>query len=330
MAEQTDGFEGGVGLVLGAGGIIGHAWHAGVLAALAESGWDARSADVVVGTSAGSVVAALLRADLDPKDVYARTTGQTLSAAGQRVVEAGLGSGPMAAPTFRPPARGGWSPAAPTTLLRAFNPLNLRLGLLAAGGLPRGTTDTAIISEGIGRLHADTWPERPLWICAARLRDGRLVVFGRDEVEATVGQAVAASCAIPGFFAPVSIHGEDHVDGGVHSPTNADVLADRRLALVVVSSPMSLDRSAARRPRPEKALRLAHRATLLREVAAVRRAGTRVVSFQPGPDDLAAMGPPGTAMRPERREPVARLARETTLRRLEAPAVRTALEPLLT
>lgn len=330
MSETTDGSEGGVGLVLGAGGIIGHAWHAGVLAALAESGWDARSADIVVGTSAGSVVAALLRADLDPGDVYARATGQQLSDAGRRIVAAGTGSGPMAAPTFRPPPRGGWAPASPATLLRAFNPLNPRLGLLAAGGLPRGTTDTAIISEGIGRLHGNRWPERPLWICAARLRDGRLVVFGRDEVGATVGEAVAASCAIPGFFTPVRIGGEDHVDGGVHSPTNADLLASRHLALVVVSSPMSLDRSAARRPRPDRALRLGHRATLLREVAAVRRSGTRVVSLQPGPDDLAAMGPPGTAMRPERREPVARLARETTLRRLEAPAVRTALEPLLT
>ena len=54
---------GRIGLVLGAGGVIGHAFHAGVLAALADdTGWDPRRADVIVGTSAGSIAGALLRA----------------------------------------------------------------------------------------------------------------------------------------------------------------------------------------------------------------------------------------------------------------------------
>ena len=323
MAGRGDVESGGVGLVLGAGGVIGHAWHAGVVAALAEEGWDARRADVVVGTSAGSVVASLLRADLDPRDVYARSTDQPVSPAGQRIVAAGLGGRPMTPPSFRPPARGGWAPAAPATVLRALNPLNPRLGLLT-GALPRGTTDTAMISEGIGRLHAE-WPQATMWICATRLRDGRRVVFGRDDRSVPVGQAVAASCAIPGYFAPVTIDGVDHVDGGVHSPTNADLLAGTRPRLVVISSPMSMDRSALRGMRPDRALRLGHRATLLREVATLRRAGATVVSLQPGPEDIAAMGPPGTAMDPRRRGPVARQARETTLRRLQRAAIREAL-----
>ena len=324
MADGTAVGAGGVGLVLGAGGVIGHAWHAGVVGALAEEGWDARQADVVVGTSAGSVVAALLRADLDPRDVYARATDQPLSAAGQRIVAAGLGGRPMTPPSFSPPGRGGWAPAAPGTILRALNPLNPRLGLLT-GAVPRGTTDTAMISEGIGRLHAGGWPRDALWICAVRLRDGRRVVFGRDDREVPVGLAVAASCAIPGFFAPVAIDGVDHVDGGVHSPTNADLLAGSRPRLVVISSPMSMDRSAVRGMRPDRALRLGHRTTLLREVRSLRRAGSTVISFQPGPEDIAAMGPPGTAMDPRRRGPVARQARETTLRRLQRPPVRDAL-----
>ena len=321
---MADGGTGGVALVLGAGGVIGHAWHAGVLGALAEHGWDARRADVVVGTSAGSVVAALLRADLAPGDIYARATEGSLSAAGRRIVAAGLGAAPLQPPTFRAPGRGGWSPAAPATVLKALNPFNVRLGLLT-GALPRGTNDTAMISDGIGRLHADGWPQADTWICAVRLRDGRLVAFGRDRVDVPVGVAVAASCAIPGFFAPVAVDGVDHVDGGVHSPTNADLLVGRRPHLVVVSSPMSMDRSAVRGLRPDRALRLAHRTTLLREVAGLRRTGATVLSFQPGPSDIAAMGPPGTAMDPRRRGPVARQARETTLRRLERDAVRDAL-----
>jgi NTE family protein len=68
-----EGLEGRIGLVLGAGGLVGHAWHAGVLAGLAEGlGWDPRTADVVVGTSAGSVVAAMLRGGLSAADVFAR------------------------------------------------------------------------------------------------------------------------------------------------------------------------------------------------------------------------------------------------------------------
>lgn len=320
---------GGVGLALGAGGVIGHSWHAGVLAALAEWGWDARRASVVVGTSAGAVVGAMVRADLSPADLLARSLDRPLSTAGRRIVAGALLTGPMAAPSFRPPPRGGWAPASPRTLLRAFNPLAPRLGLLAAGGLPRGTTDTAVISDGVDRLHRGRWPDLPLWVCAVRLDDGHLVVFGRDDEQATVGQAVAASCAIPGFFSPVPIAGRDHVDGGVHSPTNVDQLARLDLGVVVVSSPMSLDRTAARRPRPDLVLRLGHRARLVREVATVRRSGTVVVSFQPGPGDIATMGPPGSAMRPGRRGPVARQARETTLRRLDTPAVAEALAPLL-
>src|SRR5450432_3427349 len=78
----------GIGLVLGAGGVVGHAFHAGVLAAVAEStGWDPRDADVIVGTSAGSVVGALLRAGASAPDLAARATGAPVSAAGQRLID---------------------------------------------------------------------------------------------------------------------------------------------------------------------------------------------------------------------------------------------------
>ena len=329
MAGASDVGTGGVGLVLGAGGVIGHAWHAGVLAGLAEGlGWDPRRADAVVGTSAGSVVAAMLRGGLSAADVFARATGGAISEEGSRIVARAFPDGPLSPPAFQRPDLRRYSPAAPRTVLRAFNPMNPRLGLLT-GALPRGTNDTAMISDGIDRLHAGGWPEQPLWVCAVRLREGRRVVFGRDDTDASVGEAVAASCAIPGFYAPVAIGGVDHVDGGVHSPTNGDVLVGTGLRLVVVSSPMSMDRTAVRGFRPDRALRLGHRATLNREVVALRRGGTTVVSFQPGPADITAMGPPGTAMDPGRRAPVASQARETTLRRLEDGAVREALAPLV-
>jgi NTE family protein len=149
-------------------------------------------------------------------------------------------------------------------------------------------------------------------------------VFGRDaEARATVGEA--ASCAIPGWFAPVSVGGQDHVDGGAHSPTNADLPAGAGHDLVVISAPMSMDRSAARRVRADRLVRLSHRATLRREADLLRRSGATVVTFQPGPADLAVIGGPRDAMDPARRAPIARQARESTLRRLDRPDVRDAL-----
>ena len=137
--------------------------------------------------------------------------------------------------------------------------------------------------------------------------------------------AVAASCAIPGFFAPVEIDGVRYVDGGAHSPTNADVVAGLGLDLVVVSSPMS---AAGRgiRVAADVAVRRYSRTLLDAEAVRVRRSGTPVIAFQPTADDQRVMGL--NAMDPSRRAAVARAARESTLRRLERPDVQRRLAPL--
>ena len=320
----------GVALVLGAGGTVGQAWHAGVLDALhAELGWDARRADLVVGTSAGSVAGALLRAGISAADLYARVTDGTLSAEGREAFRR-AGSGPRP-PTMPPPrtrAGGGRRPASMGLLARsALQPWRLRPGLFLAGALPRGEVDAAMIERGIGGLHPDGWPAAPFYVNAVRLDDGVRVVFGRPGSPAVgVGPAVDASCAIPGYFTPVTIQGREYVDGGVHSPTNADLAGGS--SLVVVSSPMSIDASALRRPGAESVLRIAHRASLQRELVGLRRRGTPVVTFQPGPDDLAVRGGTAGSMDARRREPVARRARETTVRRLRSDRLREALAAL--
>jgi NTE family protein len=313
-----------VALVLGAGGVVGQAWHAGVLAALDEElGWDARRADQVVGTSAGSVAGALLRAGLAPGDLFARATGGPMSPEAQsRLTAAGMRQPPQ----LPPPAAGGARvPASPALLARAA--MTLRPGLAVAGMLPRGRTENRMIATGIGRLHPDGWPAERLEVCAVRLDDGRRVVFGRVGAPVVdVGTAVAASCAIPGYFTPVPIDDVDHVDGCVHSPTNADLAhgAD----VVVVSSPMSLDSAALRRPAVDRVFRMGHRASLERELVGLRRGGATVITFQPGVDDLAVMGGSAGAMDPGRREGVARQARETTVRRLRSPSLQEALAGL--
>jgi NTE family protein len=292
---------GRIGLVLGGGGLTGTAFHAGVLAGLADAlGWDARSAEVLVGTSAGSTSSILLRSGLPPVDFVARMTGAALSPEG-RAVLGGLG------PIRRPRRTGARArrPASPELLgAMARRPWAFRPEHLAAGLLPAGALDVTDSVAGIGGLFA-TWPERPTWICTVRLDDGARVVFGRD-AQATVAEAVSASCAIPGYYAPVEIGGQRYVDGGVWSMHNADLLAGRGLDLVVVSAPLATD--SARAVDRANALRVPVRLRLDRELARVRGAGTPTLVIAP---DRALRSVMGTAsMRMERRGPVAVATRE--------------------
>ncbi len=290
------------------------AFHGGVLAALEEAtGWDARTADVVVGTSAGSLTAALLRSGLPPADLRAVSEDRPLSAEGSVLSEIGQ--------PHRPRARvidfvGARAPADPRGALRTMlrpwraNPLAVWSALL-----PEGPISTDSIASGLDELAGDRWPAGRLWICTVRLRDGRRVVFGRDgEPPARLGQAVAASCAIPAYFRPVAIGGDRYVDGGVASMHNLDLLAREDLDAVIVSAPMSY---AGRLPpvSADVALRQSVRLQLAWEVARLRRRGVPVVTFAPPPRVLTAMGI--DAMDARRRGVVSRQARAATLEQLE-------------
>jgi NTE family protein len=115
-------------------------------------------------------------------------------------------------------------------------------------------------------------------------------VFGREGAPPTdVARAVAASCAIPGYFHPVEIDGEAYVDGGVHSPTNADALRHDDLDVVLVSSPMSIDVRSVR-PALDVGLRLLAHRYLRRETAVLRRRGARVIAFEPAGSLASVMG----------------------------------------
>ncbi len=309
-----------IGLVLGAGGAVGHAFHAGVLAGLAEvTGWDGRDAEVIVGTSAGSVVGALLRAGLSGPDLAAHSTEVAMSEEGRRITARGDAARNDQPPIpTRPQRRAFRGASAPSALVRAaLQPWNARPGALAAAALPEGRVPTELVASGLRPLFTK-WPDRPLWIVAVDLERGRRVTFGREGAPTStdVASAVAASCAIPAFFAPVSIGGVRYVDGGVHSPTNADLVSGLNLDLVVISSPMSVARTNPRFAPDQPARRLA-RFRLVREVARIRRTGIPALTFQPTDADLAVMGL--NAMDPDRRADVTRRALESTRLRLARP-----------
>jgi NTE family protein len=312
-----------VGLVLGAGGSVGHAYHAGVLAAIAEStGWSPNSADLIVGTSAGSVVAALLRAGLSAADLANTSLRRPLSAAGAALIAR---TGPRARLATPGPQHAdvGRGPASASLLLR---PWGVRLGALAAALLPSGTVSTEAVSAGVRAIYGTAWPDRPTWICAVRLDDGQLVAFGRKGAPpAAMADAVAASCAIPAYFQPVVIGGRRYVDGGSHSVTNADLLAGAGLDLVVVSCPMGATRDAVAMG-IDLPLRASIRARLAGEVDKVRRAGTPVLTLQPTREVRAAMG--SNPMDPRRGSAVTSTAYESTLERLKDDDVRARIAAL--
>jgi NTE family protein len=281
-----------IGLVLGAGGVTGEAFHRGVLAALTEvTGWDARSAEVVVGTSAGSLVAASLRCSDGRAPVP--------------VLPAPPDGALRRVPDLRP------------LLAAARRPWATRVGVLATTLLPAGTRSTETFVGPLRRRCGSAWPERDLYVCAVRRRDGRRVVFGMPGAPVTdVASAVAASCAIPAYFRPVTIDGTAYVDGGVHSPTNADLLAGRGLDLVVVSSPMSVERHAVRAKLDLSARLLWHR-YVVAERRALERSGTLVLAVEPGGDALRALGL--NTLRAGRVDLIEELAHDATVALLARP-----------
>ena len=297
---------GRTGLVLGAGGIVGQAYQAGVLAALElDVGWDPRTADVIVGSSAGSVTGAALRIGVAASDLAARAAETPLSPSGAAFFAAIDGADEqLPVPS-------------PTDLLRGWRLPSRRL--LAAPPCGRGRCGPAPPPVPCCPPAATTCRERTrvldpftsgwppgLWICAARRDDGRRVVFGRPGSPwARLSDAVAASCAIPSYFAPVPIGSREYIDGGVHSPTNADVLVHAGLDLVIVVSPMSAAHGSSRRA--DAAVRWAAHRRLEGEIRRLRSQGTTVVRFEPSPATLAVMGI--NAMADDRSGPVAEVAR---------------------
>jgi NTE family protein len=279
-----------VGIVLGGGGLVGQAYHAGVLAALEHDlHWDPRAADTMVGTSAGALTGVLLRSGVPASELAAWLVEAEVSAR-TRSMFAGIDRDVA------------FDPLEWTSFLRpGFPGLGLLHGLLVP---PRSRLVTAaftllrggerVVVEELAFLDAVTdgsWPDAPFFVCAVRRVDGRRVVFGLGSDELPPVQlATAASCAVPGYFAPVAIDGVDYIDGGAHSITNADVLAASgcHFDLVIVVSPMSC---AGRTPLTLAGTvrRLARRA-LRHELAALESVADRIVVFEPGPSAIAAMG----------------------------------------
>lgn len=316
-----------VAVVLGGGGVLGCAFHTGALAALAGAGWDARTADLLVGTSAGSGVAATLRAGFSPAAHLAATLGDDLPPGEPEGVSLVPREAVDPLPGPGAPIPLNLLPQSPGLLAAAlFGPGRYHPGLLA-GLLPRGTADTTPLGDRVRAAYPAgvRWPEAPLWIAAVRLGDGKRTVFGRDDVDLDdPGLAVQASSAIPMRSAPVRIGDHEYIDGGAHAVDNADLVAHLGFDVVIVVSPITNGPDVPTGPVP--GIRALATRGLERDLAKVRRLGAQVLTIQPGPADLRAMGRNLTDRTHARR--VAVQAHESVSRRLAEPDATAVLDRL--
>ncbi len=222
------GARGGTGraLVLGGGGVTGIAWEIGLLYGLSEAGVDLARADLFVGTSAGSVVGALVTSGESLHTLY---EGQRAPATGE--IAARLGGGALLRWLF--------ALGMPGDRQRA----RARLGRAALRARTVPEAERRAVIEG--RLPTPQWPERRLLIAAVEAETGAVAVFDRESGVSLV-DAVAASCAVPLIWPPITIGGRHYVDGGVRSPANVDLA--RGCDRVVVLAPLLQAFHRAERP----------------------------------------------------------------------------------
>lgn len=301
------------GLVLGAGGVLGAAWTIGALHAMAEvEGFVPSECDVIIGTSAGSVLAALLGGGLSVEDLLAHQRGIPLPH------EVGSDWAYDSATGGALPPRPRLAVGSPALLRRSMtHPRQLPPLAVLAALTPAGTGTLAEVGRMVSAVAGpDGWlPRAGVWVVAMDYDNGRRVAFGREGAPpARLAEAVTASCAIPGWYAPVAIDGRRYVDGGTLSTTSADLLAVEDLDEVYVLAPMASFRSDRPRQvaaRLERRVRRQVTRRLLVEAQQVGRAGTSVTVLAPGPEDLAEIG--ANLMDPSRRLAVL----ETSLRTSE-------------
>jgi NTE family protein len=280
------------GIVLGGGGVLGAAWMIGALSALRDArDWDPREAEVVVGTSAGSVVGAMLACGLGVDTLVNHQRG--IVAPGDPVIgfDPDTASGGTLPP--RPQLRLG---SASLVARSVLHPRRVPILAALAGLAPRGRGTLAAVGELVHEVNPDgVWPQHPqAWMVAMDYDTGKRVPFGSPGFPTVdLAEAVMASCSIPGWFAPLEIGGRRYVDGGTLSPTSLDLLAGRGLDEVIVLAPMAsfdYDDPTTLASRVERRFRRAMTRRILAEAGKVRRSGTAVTILAPGREDLEAIG----------------------------------------
>lgn len=274
-----------VGLVLGGGGITGAAYEMAALMAIElATGWDPNDAEVVVGTSAGSFVAALVRNEALTLDSVVKS-GDDREAVTERIRSHVFSRGPRG-------SVGKW-------VRRGIMPGVRSPGLTLFLGAPAPYNAAGVgdwLTSHIGEGAAESWPERPTAIVAHDLDSGERVAFGTSEApEVGMSDAVSASSAIPLIFSPYRIGENQYVDGGISSGTHADLILgwNEPLDLVLVLAPLASEVQRKRARFHEKMFDRVGSRSLSQELEIIRRTWPNcdIVTLTPSPSVQNASKP---------------------------------------
>ncbi len=253
-------------LVLGGGGTTGIAWEIGVILGLYDAGVDVSDAGLVVGTSAGSVVGAQITSGLALEEIYAYQL-KPLEETKEQVVPMDMNV------LFQVFTAGRGAPDAQMARAR------VGAAALAVKTAPEQERLEIIAS----RLPVQQWPSKQqLAIISVNAQTGEWVKFDRD-AGVPLALAVAASCAVPGIYAPITIGAYRYVDGGIRSGTNADIAAGYSHVLILQAE--TLDISAMD---PEHSIPFM---TFADEQAELERSGSQVMVITPDDASTIARGP---------------------------------------
>ena len=325
-----------LGLVLGGGGLVGLGYHSGVMKALDEFGADVASADVIVGTSAGSVIASYLASGWSAADFYEYAHGRhpnSISDESEQRDEVRRIFTPLynsQAERIRRGIGGIFALASSRGYLnpatRGREPHSALKKLFPAGMYSTGETRERLWND----LGTADWPRDGLYICAVDLFTGKLVPFGHpDAPEAPLPDAVLASTAIPGVFPPVRIGERLYVDGGAASATSLNLATEDGCDAIVCIAPLGYKNDGIASPRDPRMfgpvlMRSFFARALRREVNAARAEGIEVFVIRPWLTELRDHGT--NSMRHFDRAQFAESTRVGTLRLLEENADHPALQ----
>ncbi len=242
-------------LVLGGGGLTGIAWEIGIIAGLAEHGVDLADADLVVGTSAGSVVGVDVRSGRGIADYYQEQTAPPSASE----VYARLGKFLL--------LKYGLA----MLLTRKPEVARQRVGKVALRAKTQTEAERRVVFDS--RLPISSWPTGLLKVTAVETASGDFAAFDASSGVSLI-DAVSASCAVPGVWPPVTINGKRYMDGGMRSAANVDLAAGYQRVVVIAPLHQGIG------PIP----------SVSKQAAALRAQGSDVVVITPDPAALAAIG----------------------------------------
>ena len=251
-------------LVLSGGGPLAVAWECGLIAGLAESGVRIADADFILGTSAGAIVGAQLAGGRDPAAIVAT------------ILDEARGNAPPGAQPFDPVAVAKLPELFALAQSRPDDPASARAEVGAYALAQPTESEEASAARFAGLIGMREWPDRGFGCAVVDALDGSSHVLTRD-CGASLPQAVAASCSLPGISPPITIGGRAYIDGGFASAANVDLVEgyDEMLIAVFGSPGPRRERIAAR---------------LEPQIARLRETGVRVLVLWPDAACASAIG----------------------------------------